>query len=56
MSIQDTESGYCSGSGSETSLPDIYFTKPHLSFLNRQFQFLEPQGRPLVHSRHRVAC
>ncbi|KAI4289248.1 MAG: hypothetical protein L6R35_001486 [Caloplaca aegaea] len=43
MSIQDTESGYCSGSGSETSLPDIYFTKPHLSFLNRQFQFLEPQ-------------
>ncbi|KAI4147453.1 MAG: hypothetical protein LQ341_001797 [Variospora aurantia] len=43
MSIQDTESGYCSGSGSETSLPDIYFTIPHLSFLNRQFQFLEPQ-------------
>ncbi|KAL8655514.1 MAG: hypothetical protein Q9210_000820 [Variospora velana] len=43
MSIQDTESGYVSGSGSETSLPDIYFTKPHLTFLNRQLQFLEPQ-------------
>ncbi|KAL8968038.1 MAG: hypothetical protein Q9183_002654 [Haloplaca sp. 2 TL-2023] len=37
------ESGYVSGSGSESSLPDIYFTKPHLAFLNRQLQLLEPQ-------------
>ncbi|KAL8962653.1 MAG: hypothetical protein Q9193_000971 [Seirophora villosa] len=42
-SIQETESGYVSGSGSEASLPDIYFTKFHLAFLNRQLQFLEPQ-------------
>lgn len=44
MSVHDTESGYVSGSGSESSLPEIYFTKPHLAFLNRQLQFLEPQG------------
>jgi len=24
-------------------MPEIYFTKPHLRFLNRQLQFLEPQ-------------
>ncbi|KAI4088053.1 MAG: hypothetical protein LQ348_000593 [Seirophora lacunosa] len=41
--IQETESGYVSGSGSEASLPDIYLTKFHLAFLNRQLQFLEPQ-------------
>lgn len=44
MSVHETESGYVSGSGSESSLPEIYFTKPHLAFLNRQLQFLEPQG------------
>ena len=40
------ESGYASGtsSASEADLPDIYFTKPHLAFLNRQLQNLEPQG------------
>ncbi|KAI4258890.1 MAG: hypothetical protein LQ352_001003 [Teloschistes flavicans] len=43
-SVRETESGYVSGSGSESSLPDIYFTKPHLAFLNRQLQFLKPQG------------
>ncbi|KAL9639112.1 MAG: hypothetical protein Q9164_001143 [Protoblastenia rupestris] len=37
------ESGYVSGSSSEASIPDIYFTKPHLTFLNRQLQNLEPQ-------------
>jgi hypothetical protein len=26
-------------------LPEIVFTKPHLQFLNRQLQFLEPQGQ-----------
>lgn len=41
-----TESGYVSaGSGSsEEYIPEIVFTKPHLQFLNRQLQFLEPQG------------
>ncbi|OJJ43443.1 hypothetical protein ASPZODRAFT_74411 [Penicilliopsis zonata CBS 506.65] len=38
-----TESGYVSGSSSEDYLPEIVFTKPHLRFLNRQLQFLEPQ-------------
>ncbi|KAL9040820.1 MAG: hypothetical protein Q9214_004332 [Letrouitia sp. 1 TL-2023] len=43
ISIHDTESGYASGSSSEDSLPEITFTKAHLTFLNRQLQFLEPQ-------------
>ncbi|MCJ1296360.1 hypothetical protein MMC34_007926 [Xylographa carneopallida] len=40
---RDDESGYASGSSSETSIPDVFFTKPHLRFLNRQLQNLEPQ-------------
>ncbi len=40
----DVESGYVSGSSSEASIPEIYFTKPHLAFLNRQLQNLEPPG------------
>lgn len=39
-----TESGYVSGGSSEDYMPEIVFTKPHLQFLNRQLQFLEPQG------------
>jgi phosphoadenosine phosphosulfate reductase len=39
-----TESGYVSGGSSDDYLPEIVFTKPHLQFLNRQLQFLEPQG------------
>ena len=38
------ESGYASGTSSEADVADIYFTKPHLAFLNRQLQNLEPQG------------
>lgn len=38
------ESGYASGSSSESSTPEIFFSKPHLEFLNRQLQFLEPEG------------
>ncbi|KAJ5210755.1 Phosphoadenosine phosphosulfate reductase CysH [Penicillium cf. griseofulvum] len=40
-----TESGYVSAgsSSSEDYVPEIVFTKPHLQFLNRQLQFLEPQ-------------
>lgn len=44
MSRQELESGYASAGSSEASTPDIYFTKPHLQFLNRQLQNLEPQG------------
>lgn len=39
----DVESGYASGSSSQADIPEIYFTKPHLAFLNRQLQNLEPQ-------------
>lgn len=42
--IHDTESGYASGASSQDSLPDVYFSKPHLKFLNQQLQQLEPEG------------
>jgi len=35
-----TESGYASGSASDASIPEIFFSKPHLDFLNRRLQFL----------------
>ena len=38
----DCDSGYASGANSDINLPEIYFTKPHLQFINRQLQFLEP--------------
>lgn len=38
-----TDSGYTSGDSSQASLPEIEFTKPHLAFINRQLQALEPQ-------------
>lgn len=44
--IHDTESGYASGASSQDSLPEVYFSKPHLKFLNSQLQKLEPQGMP----------
>ena len=44
VSRQELESGYASAGSSEASTPDIYFTRPHLQFLNRQLQNLEPQG------------
>ena len=40
-SSDEAESGYASGS-STASLPDIYFTKPHLKFINQQLAKLEP--------------
>ena len=42
------ESGYVSGSSSQADVPEIYFTKPHLAFLNRQLQHLEPQGTTVL--------
>ena len=44
----DVESGYVSGSSSQADIPEIYFTKPHLAFLNRQLLNLEPQGMLLL--------
>ena len=41
----DVESGYVSGSSSQADIPQIYFTKTHLAFLNRQLQNLEPPGK-----------
>lgn len=43
MGARGTDSGYSSGASSEMEMPEVYFTKPHLQFLNRQLQFLEPQ-------------
>ena len=40
--MKGTDSGYASATGSEIGMPDLYFTKPHLQFINRQLQFLEP--------------
>ena len=48
----DVESGYVSGSSSQADIPEIHFTKPHLAFLNRQLQKLEPQGtKSSIHMR-----
>ncbi|PNS19504.1 Phosphoadenosine phosphosulfate reductase [Sphaceloma murrayae] len=41
-SDRDAESGYASGS-STASLPELYFSRPHLKFLNQQLSKLEPQ-------------
>jgi len=38
---RDAESGYASGS-STASLPDVYFTRPHLKYINSQLSKLEP--------------
>jgi phosphoadenosine phosphosulfate reductase len=41
----DAESGYDSvGSNSVASLQTIYFTPPHLKYINAQLQELEPEG------------
>lgn len=42
LATRDVESGYASGASSEPGLPDVYFSKPHLKFLNSQLQKLEP--------------
>jgi phosphoadenosine phosphosulfate reductase len=42
--VESRDSGYVSGDSSDVYTPEIVFTKPHLQFLNRQLQFLEPQG------------
>jgi phosphoadenosine phosphosulfate reductase len=42
--IRSEESGYASATSSQVGLPDVYFSKPHLKFINAQLQDLEPQG------------
>lgn len=45
LSTSDLESGYVSGRSSQCSNSlGIHFTNPHLVFLNRQLQNLNPQG------------
>jgi hypothetical protein len=48
LSRGGSESGYDSGSSSETCYHDVLFTKAHLKFLNQQLQRLEPEGSMLV--------
>ena len=48
VGAHDVESGYVSGSSSQVDIPEIYFTKPHLAFLNRQLQNLEPKGMKIL--------
>lgn len=52
----DYESGYVSGASSEASMPEIYFTKPHIAFLNRQLQNLEPQGTFPARAKFTFMC
>ncbi|KIW04083.1 phosphoadenosine phosphosulfate reductase [Verruconis gallopava] len=42
-SREDIESGYASASSENGGLTDVYFTKPHLKFLNKQLNQLEPE-------------
>lgn len=42
QSSEREDSGYSSGS-STSGLPEVYFTRPHLKFLNQQLAQLEPQ-------------
>lgn len=37
------ESGYASGSSTQANLPEIYFSRAHLKFVNAQLAKLEPQ-------------
>lgn len=46
--VPGAESGYVSSGSSRASTPEIYFTTPHLTFLNRQLQNLEPQRKSSV--------
>lgn len=43
-SPREVESGYASGCSSEASMPDIFFSKAHLKFINAQLAKLEPEG------------
>jgi phosphoadenosine phosphosulfate reductase len=38
-----TESGYASASSSSPSIPEVYFTKPHLKYINKKLSTATPQ-------------
>ncbi|RPA94341.1 Phosphoadenosine phosphosulfate reductase CysH-type [Choiromyces venosus 120613-1] len=40
---QDEESGYDSPGSATSDLPEVYFSRPHLKYLNGQLQTLEPE-------------
>ncbi|TID17072.1 phosphoadenosine phosphosulfate reductase [Venturia nashicola] len=42
-SHDDIESGYASASSDSVAFTDVYFTKPHLKFLNRQLGQMDPE-------------
>lgn len=44
------ESGYASAESSQESLPEIYFTRPHLKYINAQLAKLEPQGEKWLYN------
>ncbi|RMZ83147.1 hypothetical protein DV738_g1284, partial [Chaetothyriales sp. CBS 135597] len=41
--ITALDSGYSSAANSDIEMPDVYFSKRHLEFINTQLQLLEPQ-------------
>ncbi|RMZ89350.1 hypothetical protein DV736_g3428, partial [Chaetothyriales sp. CBS 134916] len=41
--ITALDSGYASGNSSDIEMPEVYFSKRHLQFINTQLQLLEPQ-------------
>ena len=48
------DEGYASGNSSD-SHPEVHLTKPHLKFLNKQLQSLEPQGKWYLKSDFRIS-
>jgi phosphoadenosine phosphosulfate reductase len=46
--IGSEESGYASATSSQDGLTEVYFSKPHLKFINAQLQKLEPQGKDRI--------
>ena len=42
--VNGVESGYASAETSDSELAEVYFTKPHLKFINQQLSKLSPQG------------
>jgi phosphoadenosine phosphosulfate reductase len=49
-SQEDLDPGYASATSENGGFADVYFTKPHLKFLNQQLNQLEPQGQSCLPS------
>lgn len=52
----DNESGYASADSSQAQLPEIFFSKPHLKYINQQLAHLEPEGTPRRAAKRRPLC